>query len=947
MAVNDYWETSGAPGKAANGPADDLKALFDELAVQITVADERHSGEFNHMQARVNALADRAATAKPDVPEHCAITFERVESAISSLAGRLANKGPIARRSPSFDHADPDHDLPDEVRADVRRAIFDAGRDPAVPPPVLRSALSVAGSRTPPERLIEPAKRQPFGESGEETSRAAISDTAWGREMVEALARPCGDAPSAPTKPAPVAPSAPAIDRSWLEGRFADIAGRVEQSLASLNPHNTLLAIGTRFDQLEQRFDTAINHMATRVDTDVDALRSVEKQITDLTAQLDRAHTQLGRLDHIERRVSELRQSVSEEQMTKLIGALAPSDEAMSAVAMAAAERVAEQIRAHDGARAAPAAEADPRLGELTTLLQEFIDEQRRGDANTAESLDTMQLAMQHLIDRVEAIETLQTETRDAYANAAPAAPRYSEPTSNARTNAAPLVAQPAPRPDHVQSSPSHPAHATHGVVIDGVRIVIPPNSPRDEVQADSTPSAAPAGRTLLAASPTLPARTEAAEPASVPPARPVALSSGTADRAALIAMARSAAEKASNSTPPAHRITTTDEAKPKPTGRIAAMMAKGSARRPGILLVASFAAFLLAGFWMVAGTSLRGVLPGAGQSTAPTAAPTSRQQGRLPSDTTSPSQSAPAPRAQRQFPGMGRVVEGGVGITIEERPRPVDPEAALRVREQIQTASLSARIGEEQAVRAATTEMPTAASSESAPPPSGMPGPAMVRTVELPPAMIGPLSLRHAAAKGDAAAQFEVASRFAEGKGVAQDFAQAATWYQRAATHGLATAQYRLGALYERGLGVAADPARARVWYGRAAEQGSVRAMHNLAVLSAGNSSGSADYPLAVQWFTEAASQGLADSQYNLGILYESGLGVPTSNVEAYKWYALAARSGDKDAARRRDAVRGKLDSAGIRAADALVVSWRAKPAERSTNTGRPARHVWQAPAQ
>ena len=39
-----------------------------------------------------------------------------------------------------------------------------------------------------------------------------------------------------------------------------------------------------------------------------------------------------------------------------------------------------------------------------------------------------------------------------------------------------------------------------------------------------------------------------------------------------------------------------------------------------------------------------------------------------------------------------------------------------------------------------------------------------------------------------------EVASRFAQGKGVPKDFAAAAEWYQRAASRGSAPAQYRLG---------------------------------------------------------------------------------------------------------------------------------------------------------
>jgi localization factor PodJL len=104
---------------------------------------------------------------------------------------------------------------------------------------------------------------------------------------------------------------------------------------------------------------------------------------------------------------------------------------------------------------------------------------------------------------------------------------------------------------------------------------------------------------------------------------------------------------------------------------------------------------------------------------------------------------------------------------------------------------------------------------------------------------------------------------------------------------------------------------------------------MHNLAVLSAGRPGVAPDYPTAVHWFSEAANRGLADSQYNLGILYESGLGVPSSSVEAYKWYALAARTGDKEAAKRRDAVSNKLDRNSLQAADALVIQWRAKPGE------------------
>jgi localization factor PodJL len=179
---------------------------------------------------------------------------------------------------------------------------------------------------------------------------------------------------------------------------------------------------------------------------------------------------------------------------------------------------------------------------------------------------------------------------------------------------------------------------------------------------------------------------------------------------------------------------------------------------------------------------------------------------------------------------------------------------------------------------------------------------------LSLPPATVGPLSLRLAAANGDPSAAFEVGARLAEGKGTTQDFTEAVVWYQKSASQGFAQAQYRLGTLYERGLGVKKDPARAQMWYQRAAEQGHVKAMHNLAVLSAGRNSGNPDYTTASQWFQSAADYGLADSQFNLAVLHENGFGVAKSPVQAYKWYSLAGQGGDAEAMRRRDALKAQL---------------------------------------
>lgn len=211
-------------------------------------------------------------------------------------------------------------------------------------------------------------------------------------------------------------------------------------------------------------------------------------------------------------------------------------------------------------------------------------------------------------------------------------------------------------------------------------------------------------------------------------------------------------------------------------------------------------------------------------------------------------------------------------------------------------------------------------------------------------PAALGPASLRRAALAGDAIAQFEVASRFADGRGGKADPEAALAWYRRAAASGLAPAQFRLGSMYEKGTGAARDHDKARLWYERAAAQGNRKAMHNLAVLHADGFNGQPDFESAARWFRAAAALGLADSQYNLGILHVRGLGVPQNFTEAYKWFAIVAGRGDKDAATRRDAIAAKLTPQDLAAARLAAQTWKAKPLDAAANAVRLPDAGWQA---
>ncbi|QGM47692.1 SEL1-like repeat protein [Methylocystis heyeri] len=204
--------------------------------------------------------------------------------------------------------------------------------------------------------------------------------------------------------------------------------------------------------------------------------------------------------------------------------------------------------------------------------------------------------------------------------------------------------------------------------------------------------------------------------------------------------------------------------------------------------------------------------------------------------------------------------------------------------------------------------------------------------------------AIKALAATGDAAAQYELGSRYADGRGLPRDNKAAAEWFQKAAEQGLAPAQYRLGSYYEKGIGVERDYTRARKLYEQAAEAGNARAMHNLAVLAAEGNDGKPDYGVASDWFRRAAELGVRDSQYNLAILYARGLGVGQSMTQSYLWFSAAAQQGDADAAKKRDEVASRLDSKELAAAKALVDGFKPRQPKREANDVAPPRAGWES---
>ncbi|WP_457582218.1 peptidoglycan-binding protein [Ensifer canadensis] len=197
-----------------------------------------------------------------------------------------------------------------------------------------------------------------------------------------------------------------------------------------------------------------------------------------------------------------------------------------------------------------------------------------------------------------------------------------------------------------------------------------------------------------------------------------------------------------------------------------------------------------------------------------------------------------------------------------------------------------------------------------------------------------GPVALVTAAKGGDPLAFYEIGARYTEGRGVKEDLAEAAKWYQRAADAGVVPADYRLASMYEKGSGLTRDAAKAKALYLKAAGQGNASAMHNLAVMLASGRDGSPDFNEATKWFAKAAELGIRDSQFNLAVLYARGNGVPQDLEASYKWFAAAAREGDTDAAAKRDEVAKAMKPEQLSSAKAKADAWKAQPVDAKANT-------------
>ena len=152
----------------------------------------------------------------------------------------------------------------------------------------------------------------------------------------------------------------------------------------------------------------------------------------------------------------------------------------------------------------------------------------------------------------------------------------------------------------------------------------------------------------------------------------------------------------------------------------------------------------------------------------------------------------------------------------------------------------------------------------------------------------------RLAAEQGHADAQYNLGCLFKNGQGVAQDDVEAMRWYRLAAEQGLAKAQVLLGLGFNYGRGVKQDYVEAARWFRLAAEQGNAHAQYLLGVKLSNGQGVKKDYVEAARLYRLAAEQGYVHAQFQLGVKLSKGQGVKQDYVEAARWFRLAAEQGN-----------------------------------------------------
>jgi localization factor PodJL len=869
-----------------------LEKAMRNIVEHLEVSERRTRDNLKSMQDRMGEMSTRAATAPNDAVLQSVPAFNLLEQRLSDLTNRLERTESKSNQG-----------LPEAIRhelsslADRIEIVREASEDLASRAQTEAVQTSQQELRAIEQRIVNLLHEAQTSINNQNATPAEIQRI---RSEIESLNQRIDGASQGVASDRDVHALRVAVEQlstrvaqgpdmrplADMDAKLVDISQRLELTQASTRNMPQFGELERRMVELDHRLNEAM-----RLQGDGQAQIALEQKITEVSDRMERAEHQLGHLETIERAINQLFDSIEQQRTTA------------KTVAEEAAEQAVGRITQNFMSSQQPAVSFDqtPEYHALQDGLRVVRESANQSDQRNQETLEAVHETLEQIVLKLGELETAAVGHQVATA--------IQQPIAYAET--------PAPQDWQVQPEPRQVADENYSQ----------DHNPFTNVEPSFAEPLPELGNNPFAE----PVVSSAAPQIQAAPLPPPVMGDD------FIAAARRAAQAASNSksvlSAVAPATTRGAEASvkslwqklpfprrsPKPSALMAgeklmpeiqpAAADSGKRRKlllMGLVLLAAVSAFTVN---MMSG-------PAAKAPVAPVAIESTVQPELAPAQVPAETPAAQAGEAQPPQPKPAEI-EGNL-----------TPPAVGNVSETEITA-------EDDILTGSLENPPSNASVEALV--SGA-------ATEMAPAALGTLSLRQAAANGDTAAQFVIGTRYLDGDGVPQDYAQAAKWYGRAAAAGSAPSQYRLATLFERGKGVAQNNAEAFKWYEQAGAQGNVKAMHNAAVIATGTALGKPDYNKALAWFTKAAEHGLKDSQYNLAVLLERGLGGKPDMEKALFWYMQAAIQGDADAAKRADAMSVSLSPSKVDAAKILVKNWSAQKAFNPANVVAVSDADWQA---
>ena len=440
-----------------------LSDVISNMANRLSKGSAEEAAIMEVMQRRFDRVAERTEEARRATQGEPGEVSAKVEAALANLAQQAAGDAGPDQSAPAANAA-PDHaaltdadDLTPARNAEaspeatwtnasaeqLTRHYEQAGFEFAKADPPVQPAPATSFVADEPLALSLPAEEaSPSTEPAITPSEPAISYAQETQPEPQPEVQP---EPLTSPAPAPVADASssevvyvggerPAPSETWFAERFAELATRLDAATVGDGSEASLAPLLERLTGLETRLDTALAGRSDEPGASAGgSLHDIELCIAEIASQLETTNAEVARIADIEKQITEFTRRIAGNEDDGVPALFDPGS-----IADLVAERMASRPMALAAGDATSYGDLEAAgIGELTSMMKDFMAERRTEGEHANAVLDTMQQTIMRLLDRMDSLEGAH--------RAAPA--------SNAACVAQPQAAAPAQQNQHAAAA--------------------------------------------------------------------------------------------------------------------------------------------------------------------------------------------------------------------------------------------------------------------------------------------------------------------------------------------------------------------------------------------------------------------------------------------------------------------------------------------------------------